>query len=239
MLSSKKKIMNSPSHTNVPMVPVQHSLFLKLPSELRLEVYDFLGPREPKSYPFGGTVIRSIDRRVPPTALMATCRYLHDEILAHFYNTVTFHYITQTTNFLHTGGLRPIALAAVRRVKKLHLEIHWKASKPSFEENSSKHSYVLFRWLGQVNKLVLREAKSLEVVTIAVVDLAVGVDWECKKRLLDPLEMLGQRAVLRLGEVTTTGEEEEVKLTARMKLYLDGINKHRLRTSDVAALGKQ
>ena len=221
------------------MLPAQHSLLLKLPSELRLEIYDILGRREPKSYPFGWGPIRSIDRRAPPTALMATCRYLHDEIIAHFYNTVTFHYATRTTNYPRTGSLRPIALAAIRRVKRFHLEIHWEASRPSFEENSSKHSYVLFRWLEDINKLVLREAKSLEMVTIAVVDLAVGVDWECKKRLLDPLEMLGQRAVLRLGEVTTTGEEEEVELTARMKLYLDGINKHRMRTSDVTALGEQ
>lgn len=87
--------------------------------------------------------------------------------------------------------------------------------------------------------MLLREAKSLETVTIAVVDLAVGVDWEYKKRLLDPLEVLGQRAVLQLGEITTTGEEEEFELAARMKLYLDGINKDRLRTSDVTALGEQ
>ncbi|KAF5851470.1 hypothetical protein GGP41_004250 [Bipolaris sorokiniana] len=218
---------------------LHNTLLLKLPLELRLEIYDFLGRREPRSYPFGWTVIYSIDRRAPPTALMATCRYLHDEILTHFYNTVTFHYFTQASSYPRTSGLCPIALAAVRRVKKFHLGIYWKTSGPSLEKNYSKHCYILFRWLKDITEMLLREAKSLETVTIAVVDLAVGVDWEYKKRLLDPLEVLGQRAVLQLGEITTTGEEEEFELAARMKLYLDGINKDRLRTSDVTALGEQ
>lgn len=231
--------MNSPSHTNVAMVPAQHSLLLKLPSELRLEIYDILGHREPKSYPFGWGPIRFIDRRAPPTALMATCRYLHDEVLAHFYNTVTFHYLTQTSTFPRISGLCPIALAAVRWVKKFHLKIYWKRRGPSLEENYSKDLHFLIRWLEDITKMLLREAKSIETVTIAVVDLTVGVDWEYKKRLLDPLKMLGQRAVLRLGEVTATGEEEEVELTARMKLCLDGINEERLRTSDVTTLGEQ
>lgn len=107
------------------------------------------------------------------------------------------------------------------------------------EENYSKDLHFLIRWLEDITKMLLREAKSIETVTIAVVDLTVGVDWEYKKRLLDPLKMLGQRAVLRLGEVTATGEEEEVELTARMKLCLDGINEERLRTSDVTTLGEQ
>ncbi|EUC47572.1 hypothetical protein COCMIDRAFT_34959 [Bipolaris oryzae ATCC 44560] len=231
--------MSSPSHINVPMMLVQHSPLLKLPSELRLEVYDFLGRLEPKSYPFGWTAIRCIDRRAPPTALIATCRCLHDEILTHFYNTVTFHYLTPTINHPPISGLPQIALTAVRQVKKFHLGIHWKMSGSSLKKKNSEHSYVVFRWLEDITKMLLREAKNLETVTIAVFDLPVGVDWECKKSLLDPLKILGQRAVLRLGEITTTGEEEEVELTARMKSYLDGINKDRLHTSDVTALDEQ
>src|SRR3712207_3366688 len=108
--------MESP---NASPLPPGRSPLLWLPAELRFAIYDYLGSWEHKSYPFGRLVVSSIDRTAPPTALMATCRYLHHDILNHFYNTVTFYTAPQMIPGNWSAYADPITLLAIQRVKKM------------------------------------------------------------------------------------------------------------------------
>jgi hypothetical protein len=224
------------SYTNAPTSLQQDSPLLKLPPELRLAIYDYLGYREPKSYPFGWGPISSIDRRLPSTALVTTCRYLHDEILRHFYNTVTFRAMAQNISHPKPRNISDVELAAIRRARKMDLRLLWDKSPKQSENRLDEDPYIMSRWLTDMTRLLLQEATSLEKIAVSVTCLDCGTDWEYKERLLAPLKMLSQRVVLCVGEVIAIDDTEEVVLKEWLKLYLEAINKGALYADNTSAL---
>ncbi|USP74315.1 hypothetical protein yc1106_01589 [Curvularia clavata] len=207
--------------SNTQPLPSGHSSLLKLPAELRYEIYDYLGPWEHKSYPFGRLIVSSIDRRAPPTALIATCRYLHDDILNHFYNTATICTAPQIIPGDWPAYADAITTLALRRIKKMELRLYW------HDRHKKLSSQELYADAGTcLNSMIVflqREAKNLRTITVSLSDI-LSVDWEINKRLLEPLKDLVPRVVLRLGEVIGLDDEKEARLRELLQLHLDALN---------------
>ena len=199
------------------------SPLLMLPLELRLEIYDHMSRPEPKSYPFGPLPISSIDQRAPPTALMATCRSIHDEILAEFYKKVTFRAVAQSIYRVRLEGAGPTTLGALRRAKKFEIWLIWSITPQLLGQDFKDWPYSMNRWLEDMTRDLLQEAKSLESVTVSVTDVSEGVDWARKKRMLRPLESMGGWVDLRVGEVIAT-DEEKAELKERLGACLKELN---------------
>ncbi|KAL1791885.1 hypothetical protein ACET3X_009636 [Alternaria dauci] len=176
---------------------------LRLPIELRYEIYDHLCRWDFKSYPFRTMPIASIDRTGPPTALLATCRFLCDEIRAYFLATVTLGFVQQQIPCFQS--IDPLSLSAVERAKKIHVRMSWWLI-PSAATESRRWPYRVNGWLADLVKLLLENAKSLEVITLSFDEPDCGTEWEQKEKTLAPLKDMAGRVELRLGEVEA-GEE--------------------------------
>ncbi|KAF1837583.1 hypothetical protein BDW02DRAFT_120468 [Decorospora gaudefroyi] len=198
--------------------PVSSSPLLQLPRELRYEIYDLLCRQEPKSYPFRQPPISSIDRRAPPTPLLIACRYLYEEIRTYFLSKVTLRFVAQE---IPRRDVDTASLTAVRQAKKVELRLYWHLTPKRKEMDMSTWPYSMTGWLTDAVDMLVCEAKSLEGVTVSVMDLSQGVEWECKKTLLAPLQRLRGRARLRVGEVV---EWEEATLRKRLEGFVRKIN---------------
>lgn len=192
---------------------------LRLPPELRLHIYDHLSNPSPKSYCFRYPPITSINLRAPPTALMATCRLLRDEILTHYYNNVTFRAVAQS---FHIDHVEPNTARAMSRMKKIELRLQWDSKANPLESSPSDWPYAMFGWLEDIIRLLQWEAGYLNSITLSVVDMSEGMTWECKEKLLVPLKVMRGRVVFHLGEVVAAEKEEELR--ERLNIYLEGLN---------------
>ncbi|KAI4625124.1 uncharacterized protein J4E87_004970 [Alternaria ethzedia] len=90
------------------------SPLLRLPKELRYEIYDYLFRQEPKqnrtAHP-QERLITYIDRSAP-TELSMTCRFLCDEIHAYFYSKATLGVYPLARSCIFESSIEAIALRA-------------------------------------------------------------------------------------------------------------------------------
>jgi hypothetical protein len=180
------------------------SPLLRLPRELRYEIYDHLCRQEPKSYPFRQPPISSIDQRAPPTALYLTCRYIHEELQGYFHGKVTIRFVAQGVHRIQRKDIDSASLVAIRQAKKIELRLQWHIT-PTLMSN---WSYSMHEWLAEQIDLLLEEAKSLELITLSVMDASNNAEWASKtKSLLAPLKKMAGRVRLRVGEVVVVGWE--------------------------------
>ncbi|RAR11162.1 zinc finger rad18 domain-containing protein [Stemphylium lycopersici] len=219
-IPGQKRLRSNQGHDTV----VQKKLLVDCPiCKLRLEIYDFMSRPVPKSYPLGPLPISSIDQRAPPLALIATCRIIHDEILAHFYTKVTFRAIAQSIHSIRLEGADRITLNAIQRAKKFEMRLIWSVTPQLLGQEFTEWPYSMSRWLDDMVSSLLQKAPSLESVTVSVTEVSEGVAWEHKKKMLRPLERMGGRVHLLVGEVIAT-DEEEAELKERLGAYLKELN---------------
>ncbi|KAH6861059.1 hypothetical protein BKA58DRAFT_443830 [Alternaria rosae] len=205
------------------------SPLLRLPKELRYEIYDLLCRQEPKSFPFPvpqSMLISFIDQRAPPTDLSMTCRFLCDETRSYFYSKVTlaFHSTSRERSFPLNETMDPIILRAIQNVRKIRIRVNWSHLHESNIIRKDKVPYQTIGWLADLVDLLLREAEMLEVVTLCVYsEMSSAVGWELKAWILKPLERLAGRVRWRLGDVMAT-QEDEAALKEQLIAYLEELN---------------
>ena len=201
---------------------------LRLPIELRYEIYDYLGRRDFKSYPLRTMAVTSIDRTGPPTALLVTCRYLCDEIRAYFLPRVTLGFVQQQKPTLQS--IDPISLSVIERAKKVHVRMSW-WEIPGTAKDFRHWPYRVNGWLADLVKMLLGKAKSLEVITMSFDEPTWGTEWEQKEKTLAPLKDIAGRVKFRLGEVeageelTDEEEAEDAKLKGPHSTYTKTVGK--------------
>ncbi|CAG5156779.1 uncharacterized protein ALTATR162_LOCUS4573 [Alternaria atra] len=195
--------------------------FLRLPRELRYEIYDHLCRQDFKSYPFRKLPISSIDQTGPPTALLVTCRYLCDEISTYFMAKVTLGLIAQHTP-LCSEEIDPIPLSVIQKAKKIDVRIDWQRV-PQAGVDISHWPYQVNGWLADLVHLLLDKTKGLEIITMSFVELGRGTNWEQKERTLTPLKNIAGRVRFRLGDVITE-DEKAAELKERLGIYLGELN---------------
>jgi hypothetical protein len=199
--------------------------FLRLPVELRFNIYDYLCGKEPRSYPFKYSPVSSIDQTPPPTALQLTCRNIHEEIQAYFQGHATLRFVAGSY-WSHEVPAR--ALQAIRLAKKIEIVLIWRLTLQLAKTNMSKGPGNRNEWLVQRVDLLLREAEGLELVILSVQDVShEEADWESKRKMLSPmvslLNKLPSNVTFSLGEVTADGAQEE-KLRGLLSDHLKKLN---------------
>jgi hypothetical protein len=200
------------------------SPLLRLPRELRYEIYDYLCRQEPKSYPFRQPPVSSIDQRAPPTALHLTCRYICEELQTYFYGKATIRLVAQDVRRIKRKDIDSASLTAIRQAKKAELRLQWRINAKRAELNMSRWPYSMNGWLAEQINLLSDEATSLELITVSVMDASEKVEWATKARMLAPLKKLVGRARFRVGEVVAA-DEEEAELKEQLALYVRELNK--------------
>jgi hypothetical protein len=205
--------------SNTPSSPL-----LRLPRELRYEIYDHLCRQEPKSYPFRQPPISSIDQRPPPTALYLTCRYVREELRTYFNSKVTLRFVAQGVHRISRNGIDPASLTAVRQAKKVDLRLKWHVTRKRAETDRVEWPYIVHGWLAEQINLLLNEATSLEILTVSVMDASENVSWASKRTMLAPLKKMEGMVRFRVGEVVAT-DEEEADLKEQLAAYVKELNK--------------
>jgi hypothetical protein len=195
------------------------SPLLRLPRELRYEIYDHLCRQEPKSYPFRQPPITSIDQRAPPTALYLTCRYINEELQGYFRSKVTIRFVAQGVRRIQRNDIDSASLTAIRQAKKIELRLQWHVT-PTLMSN---WSYTIHGWLAEQINLLLDEARSLELITLSVMDASENVKWVSKRGTLAPLKKMAGRVSLRVGEVVAA-DGEEAELREQLTEYVKELN---------------
>lgn len=214
----------SPSQTASAIAPDSPSSpLLCLPRELRFEIYDYLCRQEPKSYPFRQPPITCIDQRGPPTALLTTCRYLYEEIQAYFHSKVTFTLHSENVRRTRLADMDAASLHALRQAKKIHVVLCWTLHLNRRDSDLCLLRYSMVLGLTELVEFLLFEQIDLELVTVSVMDGLHMVDWDSKRRLLEPLDRLAGRVRFRAGNVVSGGDELDLEI--RIKDYVKELNR--------------
>jgi len=206
----------------VSNTPLSSSPLLRLPRELRYEIYDHLCHQEAKSYPFRQPPIICIDQRAPPTALLTTCRYLNDEIHAYFHAKVTFTLHLKNVRRGSFTAMNAASIRAIRQAKKLHIILDWFRTQMQPEEHRYPLSPNMTCGLIALIEFLHSERISLELITVSVMDGLSTIDWDNKKKLLEPLHKLAGRVRFRVDRVVSEGDE--LDLETRLRDYMKRLN---------------
>lgn len=191
------------------MATLQHSAFLRLPTELRYDIYDYLSLDDPICYPFPSSPITSISHRAPPRQLLLACHKIHDEVRTHFYSRATFRLLALGSSRIKRADISPGTLVAIRRAKKVELMLMWNLTGERANANPKTWPWCMNGWLGEQVELLKDEGHQLELITISLRNASSAVPWEMKKKLIAPLRMLRGKVRFEVGEIITVQEEEE------------------------------
>lgn len=180
---------------------------LRLPLELRQQIYTHLLPRSPVSHPLPSVGITSVSHRRPTSALLHIHPQLTDELLAYYYAISTWKLIfSHAFNFFRVDpDLKNLErCAALRWIRKVEIvffcDILLLKNYPSF--GLDKFCEEIAKRAARACE-VLRQAKDLRVVTVSWIDTTLTGGWEQKASILRPLRTLaeGRDITFRLGEI--------------------------------------
>jgi len=205
---------------------IPSSPLLRLPKELRYDIYDHLCSQEPNHNHTAQTqerLITYIDRSAP-TELSVTCRFLCDEIRAYFYSKATLGFYPLASSCIFDRPIEPTALRAIQNASRICICVFWNDQSNGGVIDKHTVPYSMNGWLADLVDLLLREAKMLEFITLRVYnDMPLAVGWELKEWMLKPLERTAGK--FRWGlYLVWAREKEEVELRERLTVFLKELN---------------
>ncbi|KXL44095.1 hypothetical protein M433DRAFT_914 [Acidomyces richmondensis BFW] len=180
---------------------------LRLPLELRQQIYSYLLIKENVSHPFPSVGITSVSHRLPTSALLNIHPQLTDEILAYFYSVSTWKLIfSHAFNFFRIDPdlshlARSSALKEIRNIEIVFFcDILLLRDYPSFG---------MSRFCDEIKHRaerachVLTGARKLKRVTVSWIDTTMTGGWEQKAAVLQPLRRLagGRDICFKIGEI--------------------------------------
>lgn len=196
--------LSLPSPTELPPI-------LRLPVELRDQIWAHLIPQENVSHPLPSVGITAVSHRPPSLGLLLIHPAFTAELLDHFYKITTWKLIfSHAFNFFRVDPdlvklERSPSLKRLRKVEVVFFcDILLLKEYPSFGLES---------FCAEIRRRadracdVLLQAPELNAVTVSWVDTTATHGWEEKARILSPLRKLQRgRVKFWVGEIT--GPEE-------------------------------
>jgi hypothetical protein len=182
------------------------SALLTLPRELRFEIYSYLTPSTPLSYPFKHSPISSISHQPPSSALQCVCRFLHTDITAYFYTTATLRFVVQAFQPVYNEEHYAACLRAICLARRVEVVLVWSTDAQHAEVDGEPWSCRLQTSLRRTVRLLMDEAECLEVLVVSVRD--AGDEWHVKDSIVAPLGDLVGGVSMVVGEVVA-GERQE------------------------------
>jgi hypothetical protein len=216
-------IINNSIQKQVDMTPLaSSSRLLCLPTELRFGIYDHLCVTEPKSYPFRHSPVSSIDRTPPPTALLLSCRFLHDEVERYFYRRATLRFIAHPWRAWYEKH-NLSSLKAIRLAKRAEILLTWNAKALRGRCKKEVYwSYIEQESLASTVELLRDEGTNLEVLILTVQDCSnKRVEWSVKQFSLRPLENVPPQVNIVVGKATFSRDSEDEELKENLRDHLE------------------
>ncbi|KAK0856150.1 hypothetical protein LTS02_010749 [Friedmanniomyces endolithicus] len=213
----------SPTPTDPTILPP----LLRLPLELRQQIYAHLLPRENTSHPPPSVGITSVSHRLPSLALLNIHPTLTAELLDYFYAITTWKLIfSHAFNFFrvdpHLENLEKTStLLHLRKVDIVFFcDILLLKEYPSF---GLKDFCTEIRRRCERACKVLTRARELSSVTVSWIDTTLTGGWEEKATILQPLLQLGPEVTFRIGEISgPTGVDRERFVQAMQDVLGEG-----------------
>ncbi|KAF2266913.1 hypothetical protein CC78DRAFT_111136 [Lojkania enalia] len=190
------------------VVPSMAPIF-RLPVELRYEIYRCLCRDEFICYPFCNSPITAINLEAPPRQLLLTCHQIYDEVRTYYYGTATFRLASIGTSQIKREDISAGTLIALGEARKVELMLMWNMNGNRKKRGPSSWPWWMNGWLEEQVALLRDVAHKLEVVAIAVRDASHYRDWEQKKPMLEPLQLLKGKIQFAVTEVIAADDIEE------------------------------
>jgi len=178
---------------------------LRLPLELRQQIYSYLLPCEPVSHPLPTVGITSVSHQLPSANILLIHPNISEEVLDYYYAITTWKLIfSHAFNFFRIDpDLRQLEQsAALARIRKVELvffcDILLLREYPSFGLES---------FCAEIRKRadracqVLSNAKQLCSVTVSWIDTTLTGGWTEKAKILQPLRQMDKHITFRIGEI--------------------------------------
>lgn len=180
---------------------------LRLPVELRTQIWEHLIPQENVSHPLPSVGITAVSHRPPSLGLLLIHPNITDELLDHFYKITTWKLIfSHAFNFFRIDPdliklERSPSLIRLRKIEVVFFcDILLLKEYPSFGLES---------FCAEIRRRadracdVLLQAPELNTVTVSWVDTTSTNGWQEKAKILSPLKKLQRGKVrFRVGEIT-------------------------------------
>jgi len=201
----------------------QPAPLLRLPLELRQQIYSYLLPKENVSHPLPSVGITSVSHRMPRAYLLNIHPQLTDEILEYYYSITTWKLIfSHAFNFFRVDPdlsklERSPALKNIRKVEIVFFcDILLLKEYPSFGLES---------FCAEIKRRadrachVLSNAKKLTTVTVSWIDTTLTGGWTEKATILQPLRKLanGKDITFRIGELNGPEDVDRDKFVKAME----------------------
>lgn len=201
---------NTACHTTLAMtsqstpVDVDHlPRLLRLPLELRQEIYSHLCPAEPISNPIPAVGITCVSHRPPPLPFLLSCRLVHADVSLYYHAIATWKLIaSHAFNFYRIDPtLSNLASSRLlKRLQRVELVFYFDGgllkNYPSFKQQ---------KYCDEIRKRatraceILATAPDLRVVQVSWVDTITDTELEEKISVLDSLDRLQGKANLEIG----------------------------------------
>ena len=184
---------------------MSHASILRLPLELRQQIYSHLLPQETVSHPLPSVGITSVSHRLPPTSLLYIHPTITSEILDYYYSITTWKLIfSHAFNFFRVDPdlshlEQSSVLARLRKVEVVFFcDILLLKEYPSFGLGS---------FCAEIKRRadrachVLSNATKLNSVTVSWIDTTLTGGWDEKAKILQPLQQLAEHVMFKIGEI--------------------------------------
>ncbi|KAK0854934.1 hypothetical protein LTR03_002042 [Friedmanniomyces endolithicus] len=197
------------------------STLLRLPLELRQQIYAYLLPRGNITHPLPSVGITSISHRLPSTILLNIHPTITAELLDYFYAITTWKLIfSHAFNFFRVDpNLENLEkIATLRHLRKVEIvffcDILLLKEYPSF---GLQDFCTEIKRRCQRACSVLTKAERLSSVTVSWIDTTLTGGWEEKATILQPLLQLGPEVTFRIGEISGPTEVDRGRFVKAMQ----------------------
>lgn len=200
--------MSLPSTANMHADALRPPL-LRLPLELRQDIYSHVCPPEPRSYPIPSLNIISVSHRPPPPALLAVNPQLTADIEAYYYHNATWKFIVSHAFNYYRVDPQLSNLAAspmLQKVQKVELVLFFDGSLlRSYPSFGVAQMYIEIKNRAARFCEVLATAPNLTHVKVSWIDTTIGggscSSWEEKASILEPLALLKDKVRFAAGDM--------------------------------------
>ncbi|KAJ9626424.1 hypothetical protein H2203_004056 [Taxawa tesnikishii (nom. ined.)] len=197
---------------------------LRLPLEIRQEIYSYFITAEPKAHPIRGVGITAVSHRFASTELLHIDHRITNDVLDYFYTVSTWKLIfSHAFNFFRTdANLTALENAnCLRKIQRVELvffcDILLLKEYPSF--GVEKFCAEIKRRATRACE-VLSNAKGLRHVTISWVDTTTIGEWQEKAKILESLRWLKADVKFSIGEIEGPMAEERTEFVNSVKEIL-------------------
>ncbi|KAF2722733.1 hypothetical protein K431DRAFT_283557 [Polychaeton citri CBS 116435] len=217
-------------HTNATKTPG----LLRLPLELRQQIYSHLLPPMPTTHPIPSVGLTSVTPSPPALRYLLVHPALTSELVSYFYTVATWKLVlSHAFNFFRVDATLSNLLASrsLRRIRRLDLvffqDVLLVKEYPSF--GLERFSEEIRRRAERACEVLGQAGAELRWVGVSWVDTTAAGGtggWEVKRRILEPLGRLVGRGIrFEVGKVVSPDVEDEGRFVRALRAVVgDGMD---------------